>query len=261
VLSRLALVTVSLVAFVACNPTPSPEPSAPSAAVPSGTAAAATSAPGPTAEPGPSILLTCGGEERFQSAALAGVGLAEFENDAAAAVLKSILAEPVDPDIFPDHGWHRVAAGPGGVLFVAPGQGVPWVRVAAMPAANGWTADLYGECQAQPAMPGGIGLADFWLDPAAGRPGPDATTVSGFIRERSCAGGQPPEGRIQAPVVVVDERSVVITVSVRQQPGGQDCPANPDSAPITIELGQPLGGRVVLDGSVFPPRDASVPPA
>jgi hypothetical protein len=144
---------------------------------------------------------------------------------------------------------------------VAPGQGVPWVQVAAMPAADGWTVDLYGQCQAQPVTPDGIGLADFWLDPAAGRPGPDATTLSGFIRERSCAGGQPPNSRIQAPMVVFGEGSVVVTVTVRQRPGVQDCPGNPDTTRITIELGQPLGDRVILDGSVFPPRDASVPPA
>jgi hypothetical protein len=216
----------------------------------------------PPISPDPSsILLTCGGAERFPSAALAGVGAAELEDDAPAAVLKSIIAEPADPDIFPDHGWHRVAVGPGGVLFVAPGQGVPWVQVAAMPAADGWTADLYGECHAQPVTPDGIGLADFWLDSAAGRPGPDATTLSGFIHERSCASGKPPNGRIQAPMVVFGEGSVVVTVTVRQRPGAQDCPGNPDTTRITIELGQPLGDRVILDGSVFPPRDTSVPPA
>ncbi len=263
-----------ILAVVACSATPTPEPTGPSPAPsPSATLPSATSAPASNpVDPGPlitppispdpsSILLTCGGAERFPSAALAGVGAAELEDDAPTAVLKSILAEPADPDIFPDHGWHRVAVGPGGVLFVAPGQGVPWVQVAATPAADGWTADLYGECHAQPVTPDGIGLADFWLDSAAGRPGPDATTLSGFIHERSCASGKPPNGRIQAPMVVFGEGSVVVTVTVRQRPGAQDCPGNPDTTRITIELGQPLGDRVILDGSVFPPRDTSVPPA
>lgn len=215
--------------------------------------------PSTSADPS-SVLLTCGGDERFPAAAMAGIGLAEFENDAAAAVLKSIIAETGEPDLFPDHGWHRVAAGPGGVTFVAPGPGDPaWVVVVAAPGPDGWTADLYGACTAQPALPRGIGPADFWLDPKAAPPGREATELHGLIRERSCASAKPPDGRIQPPVIVFDERSVVVTVTIRERPGGQDCPANPE-APITIELGQPLGDRAILDGSVFPPRDASVPP-
>lgn len=262
-------VVLSLVVLVGCSrPTTSESPAVPSAT----TTASLASSPEPTpsgpipiitpstsADPS-SVLLTCGGDERFLAAAIAGVGLAEFENDAAAAVLKSIIAEAAEPDLFPDHGWHRVAAGPNGVVFVAQGPGDPaWVMVDAGPGPDGWTVDAYGACDLQPALPRGIWPADFWLDPAAPPPGPDDTTLHGLILERACANGKPPVGRVRPPVVVFDERTVVVTVTVKEVPGGADCPGNP-AMPITIELGQPLGDRRILDGSVFPPRDASVPP-
>ena len=263
-LNRIVVTAFTIVLVVACGPAPATEtvPPAPSGSSPAPTSSALAPLITPSASAdSSSVLLSCGGDERFPAAALAGVGLAEFENDAAAAVLKSIIAEAAEPDLFPDHGWHRVAAGPGGVVFVAPGPGDPaWVMVEAAPGPDGWSVDAYGACNTQPVLPEGVGAADFWLDPAAPPPGPDATTLQGLIRERSCAGADPPDGRIQPPVVVFDEASVVVTVTVRQRPGVQDCPGNP-AVPITIELGQPLGDRTILDGSVFPPRDASEPPA
>jgi hypothetical protein len=209
----------------------------------------------------PALLLTCGDEERFPAGALAGVGQAELDNDPPAAVLRSIIAEGGEPNIYPDHGWHRVISDPGGVSFVAQGPGDPaWVKVEASPGPDGWMADGYGACHLQPALPARIWHADFWLDPAAPPPGPDATTLNGLIRERACANGKPPTGRVRPPVVVYGEGTVTVTVTVAETPGGADCPGNP-SAPITIELSQSLGDRAILDGSVFPPRDTSAPPA
>jgi hypothetical protein len=274
VLSRIALVAVAIVAIGACSRTPSPEPSAPVVSPPpSGAALSSTPpdvAPSPS-EPAPlitppttddpsSILLTCGGDERFPAAALAGVGLAEFENDAAAAVLKAAVAEGAEPLPLPLHGWHRVAAGPAGVVFVAPRSGgTGWAMVAARPGPDGWDLDAYGDCAAAPVQPTGVNAADFWLDRDAPAPGPNATTLHGLIRERACANGRPPTGRVRPPAVTYSEQFVIVTVTVTEIPGGADCPGNP-SDPITIELSEPLGDRRILDGSVFPARDASVPP-
>ena len=276
-LTRIAILAVAILALAACSRMPSPEPSAgPTASGPVSTttptapsasepAEPATPEPSPVVTPpviaDPTLVLTCGGPERFPAAALAGVGQAELDGDPPAAVLKSVLAEGGDPDIFPDHGWSRVASGPDSVAFVAQGPGDPaWVMVEASLGPDGWTAGGYGACHLQPALPAGIYPADFWLDPAAPPPGPDTTTLHGLIVERACANGKPPTGRVRPPVVVYAESTVTITVTVREIPGGADCPGNP-SVPITIELSQPLGDRTVLDGSVFPPRDTSGPPA
>lgn len=270
--SRIALVVFVVLAIGACSQTPSPEPSAgPTASGPASSATApsataeATTEPSPAATPlviaDPTLLLTCGDENRFPAGALAGVGRAELDNDPPAAVLKTIIAEGGEPDMYPDHGWHRVRSDPDFVAFVAQGLGDPaWVMVEAAPGPDGWMADGYGACHLQPVLPAGIYHADFWLDPDAPAPGPDTTTLHGLIRERACANGKPPTGRVRPPVVVYDERTITITVTVSEIPGGADCPGNP-SVPITIELSQPLGDRTILDGSVFPPRETSGPPA
>ncbi len=268
VLTRIAVVSVTIVLVIGCGvarPSGAPASIEPT---PPGFATAeprpATAAPTPLVTPlpiaDPTVILTCSGPERFPAAALAGIGLAEFESDAAAAILTSVIAEDGDPDMFPDHGWHRVATDPTGVVFVAMGPGDPaWVMVHAALGPDGWTVGGYGACQLQPALPQGVWPADFWLDPDAPPPAADATTLQGLIRERACASGERPVGRVRPPVVVFDDDSVVVIVTVSEKPGGADCPGNP-SMPIVIELGQPLGDRSVLDGSVFPARDASVAP-
>ncbi len=260
-LTRITLLAIAILALGACGQAPATD-------APTATAATGEPAPtqtGPAVSPlviaDPAFPLTCGGEERFPAGALAGVGQAQLENDPAAGVLRSVIAEGGDPDIFPADGWHRVVSDPDTVVFVALGPGdPPWVMVEATLGPDGWTAGGYGACHAQPVPPEGISMADFWLDPDAAAPGPDTTTLHGMIVERACANGKPPTGRVRPPIVAYDEHAVTITVTVSQIPGGADCPGNP-SVPITIELSQPLGQRTILDGSVFPPRDTSGPPA
>jgi hypothetical protein len=104
---------------------------------------------------------------------------------------------------------------------------------------------------------GRVGSAAWWVDPAAAAPGPDATTISALIRERACASGRSPEGRIVEPAIFSSEDAFLISVFVRQPAGSQDCPGNP-AVPLEIALPEPLGERRLLDGSEVPPRDASV---
>jgi hypothetical protein len=104
---------------------------------------------------------------------------------------------------------------------------------------------------------GRVGPAAWWVDPAAVPLDPAATTIPALIRERECASGQSPEGRVVDPVVFAATDAFLVNVWVRIAPG--DCPANPEF-PIEVGLPEPLGGRQLLDGSEIPPRDASVPP-
>ena len=104
---------------------------------------------------------------------------------------------------------------------------------------------------------GRVGPAAWWVDPTAPAPEPDATTISALIRERACASGRSPEGRVIAPTIFSSEDAVLVSVFVRQPAGAQDCPGNPEF-PLEITLPEPLGDRRLLDGSELPPRDASV---
>ena len=68
--------------------------------------------------------------------------------------------------------------------------------------------------------------------------------------ELSCASGQPPGERLQAPVVVETSTTVTITLLVGRL-GNADCQSNP-AVPVVVRLTSPLGSRTLLDGSTYP---------
>ena len=204
--------------------------------------------------------LTCGiDDSRFPPDALAGPGQ-ELAPDAAAAALREfLLTEPAPEFPFPRAGWHRVSQTAERELFVASTPGdPPWLAVAFTRPAGGWVVDAYGACALSVALPGGIGLADWWVDPDAPPPTPQSTTVAVQLMERACAGGQPPDGRVLAPVVVYRPDAIVVTIAVASIPGDSDCQGNP-SVPFTIQLSEPLRDRTLLDGGTVPPRMPAPP--
>jgi hypothetical protein len=260
-LATLALALASCTAPGTIVPTErtSPATASPTPPVPSG-------APSPTLPPAAVLdpMLTCGSDQPFSPAALQLPGFAEHEPDDAAAALRTFLETAAEDDAiemmvdaFPRNGWRRVFQSERVVLFVAPSEtDRQWVMVQFARGDTGWTIDGYGQCHMQIALPEGIGRATWWLDPAADPPGQEATELSALIVEQSCASGQPPVGRVLAPAIVYGADAITITIAVRVI--GGDCPSNP-AFPLTIQLAEPLGDRALLDGSVFPPRDASAP--
>lgn len=111
-----------------------------------------------------------------------------------------------------------------------------------------WEPTGWGGCHWEPVAEG-FGLATWVL---AETPGPAATTILLNANERHCASGQPPEGREVVAAVISDDVSVTVTILVEPVQGGAECPSNPDF-PFTVDLGEPLGDRVLFDGSEVPP--------
>jgi len=111
-----------------------------------------------------------------------------------------------------------------------------------------WEPTGWGGCHWEPVAEG-FGLATWVL---AETPGPAATTILVNANERNCASGQPPEGREVVAAVISDDVSVTVTILVEPVQGGAECPSNPDF-PFTVDLGEPLGDRVLFDGSEVPP--------
>lgn len=106
---------------------------------------------------------------------------------------------------------------------------------------------------------GRVGPASWWLDPKALAPTPDATSIAALVLEESCASGHTAEGRVEPPTIELTDTSVIVTFSVRQLPGGQDCPGHPPT-PTVFQLPEPLGNRTLYDGGDEPPRKAGDPP-
>ncbi len=280
--ARVRSVSITLVALVgmalaaaACDATvvgPSstvdvsdaPDDTPPSSDIPAEPTPTRFAPSGPLRTIDPAVLtglpVSCGiDDSTFPPATLAGPG-AELAPDAAAAALREfLLTEPTPEYPFPRTGWHRVVQTADRELFVAPTAGdPPWLAVAFMRTAGAWVLDAYGTCSLTVALPEGIGLADWWVNPGAPPPTPQSTNISILFQERACAGAQSPNERLLAPVVVYRPDAVVITMAVRSVPGAADCPGNP-TIPFVVDLTEPLRDRVLLDGGTVPPR-APAPP-
>ena len=266
------LAVVVAVALAACNQAQVPSPGTQTAVAspaPDASNAAPSAASPPAAPPSidpalaQGVTLTCGDGEAFPAETIVGAGGAEGELEAASLALRQILSSPDGSELgLPQAGWHRAVRTATRALFVAPATAAgagPWVMVSLNGGPTGWSFDAGGECHLAVALPDGIGSASWWLDPAAGPPPVDATFVAAFVRERECASGKTPDGRVLAPAIFYGETSISVMFAIRKRPGPQDCPANPPLA-ITLNLTEATGGRTLLDGGEFPPRDAAVVP-
>jgi hypothetical protein len=257
--------------LVACSEPANPSPAVPGSPNPAGTGSAPSDA-GQTDVPKPpsidpalaaGLSVTCGEDRAFPAESVLDQGGSENELDPAGLALRQILTGPDGAGLnLPSAGWHQVIRTPTESLFVAPAllpADSPWVMVSLMNAAGTWTYDSAGACQMTVALAKGIGPASWWLDPAAGKPPADATSVAAIVLERACASGASADGRVLPPVIRSGASAISVLVAIRHRPGDQDCQGNPTLA-IRLDLGEAIGSRALLDGGEFPPRDASVVP-
>lgn len=188
----------------------------------------------------------------------AGPGNAEQGLDPAAAALRAHLAQPgVEIDWLPDAGWHRTGMNDRLAEYIAVDDtGVKFVSVELQDA--GWQVGGWGECTPRVALPAGLGPAEWAFDPDQPRPGPDTEVFDAMVTELSCNSGKPADGRIVGPEIVRSETTVLVIFAVRPRPGVQDCPSNPATR-VTVDLGEPLGDRELLDGGRLPPGDPGEP--
>ncbi len=262
------LLAVGLAACQATAP-PSPATSATTSAAASGSPTEGESpthaVPQPSVEipplPAGELVLTCGDGLMFAAEALAGPGGAEAAADPVAAALRAFLPTASTPEQpFPAIGWHRVVTNPTEVVFLAPNRGGQgWLQVAFQLQAGAWVPDRWGDCRAAAVTPEGLGPASWWLDPGRPRPAAGDREFVALVREETCASGRPPDGRIAPPLVVYGEQAISLRFGVTPLAGGQDCQSNP-SGEYRVTLTEPIGDRVLLDGGVFPPRDATTQP-
>ena len=263
--ARLAVLLVGALLAGACQDITRPSSSTVDGESPGGP----TFAPASTASRPPSLdpawfaaqVISCGDELFFSPAVLLAPGHEEEGTDPAAVALRTYLATAPAEEMSarPDIGWHRVAQTATQVQFAGLDKtGRSWFFVGFMFTNGTWTEGSSGTCAGTVRRPGGLGRADWWLDRDAAPLAAADRSIHALVQENACASGRSPEGRIQAPSIAYFEDAIVITMSIRPLPGDQDCPSNP-AARFEIRLDQPIAGRRLLDGGVFPPRDAANP--
>ena len=232
----------------------SPRPTASGSPIPTGAASPTATAPG-SGDPIPSggTAMTCGDGVLFPLGALAGVGSAEAGGDEPARILRTYAASVEASEMgLPARGWYRVFSSLTTVVFLAPGGDDGWGRVSVEFGSGSWRLEDRGSCHVAVALPQGIGFAEWWIDPDR-PPRPESTSIEAFAQELACASGMPADDRILPPDIVTTPDAVVVTITVRMRPGGQDCQGTAPTA-VRIDLPGPLGNRALLDGSRFPPR-------
>lgn len=102
----------------------------------------------------------------------------------------------------------------------------------------------------------GFGRVEVNLDPES-LPEPDSTLVRLLVTEQGCAGGREMGDALRGPQVRETDDAVLVAFAVVYTPGSNTCPGNPPTS-VTIELSEPLGERMVLDGLYWPPQRVEV---
>jgi len=120
-----------------------------------------------------------------------------------------------------------------------------------------WSPGGFGDCRIELSAEG-WGNARFQLDPTLPLD-PDSSTIPVLATEMNCASGQPPDDRdVRAVVLDDDAETISVVILVEPVDGAANCQGNP-AFPFAVDIGSPLGERHVLDASVYPPTDVSVP--
>jgi hypothetical protein len=96
----------------------------------------------------------------------------------------------------------------------------------------------------------GLGAPAVWTPDPGNPPSPDRSTFTALVTRLGCNDGT--TGRVGTPGVTGSETEVIVTFTVKfASEGYHACPGN-DQVAVEVDLGQPLGDRVLLDGACQP---------
>lgn len=147
--------------------------------------------------------------------------------------------------------WTVVSHDESSLVLVGVADGGGYADASFEPDGDGWRPVGWGTCHLQTAITRpGYATGHWILDPSA-EPDPASSTLDVWVMERSCAGGQAPEGREVVPIVETSDDTITITVVIEMVEGEATCPSNPWYA-TTFELDEALGDRVLVDGFLRP---------
>ena len=193
------------------------------------------------------LVVECGA--RFPLSALTEPVPLEESDHPAAVALRAALADDGAGEMafLPDDGWIVLSVDEETAVFGRFGDEV--ATAALSRGAGGWFVDGFGSgpCDLRVALPEGLGVVEWVVDPDAPDPGPDTTEIRVLVTERACAGGQEMGDRLLGPQVVETDEAVLIAFAAVPVVGGATCPSNPATA-VTVRLAEPLGDRELRDG-------------
>ncbi|MBB5867131.1 hypothetical protein F4553_000510 [Allocatelliglobosispora scoriae] len=127
-----------------------------------------------------------------------------------------------------------------------------WTSLAAvLPACSATTPSA----PARSAASSTEGDAAVWTLEPGQSPQRSSTKFRALVTRLGCNGGV--TGQVSAPRIRTSESEVVVTFTVApKQLGAATCPGN-DQVPYEVVLGEPLGGRSLVDGECLPGEQAA----
>jgi hypothetical protein len=231
---RVALLVLLVTLLAGCTgPDPSGSP-------------AATAAPNAA---GGEVRFSCGGGT-FDAEVLSTPGHAENSTEGAGPFLGNVVASGELPDgtIVPATGWHRISQDNMSAEFMNLGVEPPAFLEFRRIAGEGWELDSWGSCRPQVVVPNGGRAATWVLDPGRLGPGPESSSFFALVSEPLCTSGQRSDLRLIGPVVQALEDRVYVLFATQPLGGEGECPGDPPVS-VTVQLGEPLGDRELVDPS------------
>lgn len=140
-----------------------------------------------------------------------------------------------------------VVLGLGAWTTSGPVRGAAWTATLELDGGE-WDFLGFGDCQLERQYAEGHARVDV---ATAERSGPHRLRLG--IVEQDCTSGRDPLPYLHEPAVVESEEAVTVYFSSEPVRGGASCQGNPEAS-YTLELDEPLGDRVLLDGSTYPLR-------
>lgn len=207
------------------------------------------------------MMVSCDGDAEWPTSAMAAGIQSVLTDEAAKAAFQGILD---DPDLSPeasmslfsngvDVEW-RVLARSGDDLALGLGE---WTEDGPASGAvvlrlhredGGWSTDGWGDCQLAPVVDAG----SAWAEVNSFRK-VSQRSLEVEVSEVECTSGRNPDKHLHEPTVVETAETVTLYWTTAAPAGANDCQGNPSTTRL-VELDAPLGSRVVLDGSRYPPR-------
>ena len=209
------------------------------------------------AEPEP--LLSCDGRP-FRPSVFEQPAGAEDADDPAAAALRDLIANPRGIEPIPTDGY-RVLHRSDRLAQFAVGE-PPYLQSVWLDTRDdAWGFAGSGGCAVRPWREDAEAVV-WELDPS--RPLEAArSSFTALVSENACTGGADPRPRLEEPQIRSTEDAVIVTMFIRPLGAGPDqvftCIGRPP-VPVEVELEEPLGDRLLLDGGLYPPQPPATEP-